>query len=84
MNRISFRNGINGCLDNMAKRITRKTLRIYGENDWPGIKSLLREWQGNGYLHVLKDPENTADEDICVEMLSYIEQKQGQGVKAYY
>ena len=59
----------------MFKEIPRKTLRVYGENDWPEIKAALREWEGKGYLRVLKDPEDAADEEICVEMLSYIEQK---------
>jgi hypothetical protein len=74
VNRITFKNGINGCLDNYFKENPRKTIRVYGDGDWPDILTTLREWESKGYLRVLKDPTEAKDDEICVLMLSYIEQ----------
>ncbi len=75
MNRKTFKDSLNGCLDNMFREIPRKAIRVYGENGWPQINALLKEWQDKGYLKILRNPEIASDDDICVQMLAYIEQK---------
>jgi len=75
MARIALKNGINAILDDYCKRISRQTIRVYGDANWPSIRAMLGEWESKGYLRILRDPETANDADICVEMLNYIEQK---------
>ena len=64
---------INRQLDDGAKSITRALLVAAGGGDWTKIKTALAEWEGKGYLRILKDPEFAKDEDVCIEMLKYID-----------
>ena len=75
MNPTILKNGLNGCLDNMFREIPRKTIRVYGEDNWPQVNALLKEWEDKGYLKILRNPETALDDEVCVEMLAYIEQK---------
>lgn len=66
-------NGLNRILDHGSNTISRKSLRVIGENDWVLILSSLREWQDRELIKILKDPETASDDDDCVEMLHYID-----------
>ncbi len=70
----ALKSGINRILDDCStKKITRESLRIYGENDWETINKALAEWESRGLLKILKASETADDSDICIEMLHYID-----------
>ena len=69
-----LRNGILGhVLSDAADEVTRHTIRTYGRDDWPVIKRALEEWQGKGYLKILKNPESANDDEVCVKFLTFFE-----------
>ena len=62
-------------LSNAVNKVSRFSIRTYGRDDWPVIKRALEEWQGKGYLKILKDPEFANDDEVCVEFLTFFEHK---------
>ena len=48
-------------------------LRSYGNSEWDAIREALSEWESKGFLKVLKDPEQCADNEICLEMFNFID-----------
>ena len=74
MGKIALKNGINAILDNGgSKEISRKTIRVYGDNSWPEINTILAEWEHRAFLKILIPPETANDNDLCIKMLRYIE-----------
>ena len=69
----ALKSGINRIVDDGAVRILRSDIRVYGENDWESINKALAEWESRGLLKILKAPETADDNDICIEMLHYID-----------
>jgi hypothetical protein len=66
---------INRLLDDGARHIRRSDIVVFGGSNWSKIKAALTEWEGKGYLRIIKDPEFARDEEVCLEMLNYIDQK---------
>lgn len=64
---------INRILDDGGKMIPRSDIEMYGEGDWTAIMSAIKEWESRGLLKIRKDPQTAADQDICLEMLKYID-----------
>ena len=58
--------------------VTGETLRrrcgCGREVSWEEAKKWLSEWQTQGFLRVLRDPE-TAGKEVCLELLYYIDNK---------
>jgi len=72
----SLRNSINRFLDDeKCLLLTAGFVQDCGLNDWQTIGAALKEWESKGYLRILKDPYETARDEICVEMLSYIDRE---------
>jgi hypothetical protein len=78
---LALKRGLNRILDDAGHAgpfpISRGTIRIYGDADWPTIRTLLREWERAGFLRTLADPESCSDDTICVEMRYYIDGEGG-------
>jgi hypothetical protein len=78
---LGFKRGLNRVLDDAGHLgpfpISRKTIRVYGDADWPMIKTSLSEWERAGFLSILADPETSSDDAICVEMRYYIDGEGG-------
>lgn len=59
-------------------RVTGETLRkrcgCGREVGWEQTRKWLSEWETQGFLRVLRDPE-TAGKEVCVELLYYIDHK---------
>ena len=53
--------------------VPRWPLRIYGNEAWNEIRKLINKWQENGFLEILKDPENCSDDDFCLKMFNFID-----------
>ncbi len=64
-----------GILDGGATLVTRESIRLYGKNDWKSINKALADWESRGILKILKNPETANDDDICIEMLHYIDRR---------
>lgn len=73
MGKTALKNGINALLDNMTSKISRQAIRVYGDDNWLEINTQLAEWEQKGYLKILISPESAEDNDICVQMLKYID-----------
>ncbi|PYJ81636.1 MAG: hypothetical protein DME22_20710 [Verrucomicrobia bacterium] len=72
----SLRNSINRFLDDEKCLLLKAGfVQDCGLNDWQTIRAALKEWESKGYLRILKDPYETARDEICVEMLSYIDRE---------
>lgn len=72
----SFKNGINRSLDDTASPMIRSGLLCaYGEGDWDSILKHLKIWEQQGILKILKNPEIADPQDVCVEMLMFINRK---------
>jgi hypothetical protein len=65
--------GINRILDDTHQlEITKFALEVYGHGDWTAINDSLAEWEKQGLLKILRNPEQASKDDVCVRMASYI------------
>jgi hypothetical protein len=71
-----LRAGINHFLDDShAVYLTRKLVRVYGDGDWLSINQSLLDWQQRSLLKIIKTPQDAADDEVCIQMLAYIDRK---------
>lgn len=73
MNKGYLINHLNNFVGEGYGHIPRWALRIYGAEDWEAIQRVLAEWEKNGYLTVLSNPESSLDNEICLKMLNFID-----------
>lgn len=74
--RAYIRATIHRILDDSAQPfIPRIALCVSGARFNPEITELLKQWENDGYLKVLCDPDSVEDDGNIVEMLSYIKQR---------
>ena len=70
-----LKNGINRILNDKVKYIPREVIRVYGRNNWQEIIKALTLWEKKGLLKLLKNPKTCNDDEICIEMLKYIDKE---------
>jgi hypothetical protein len=73
MNKLLLRNHLNNFVGEGCGLIPRWAARLYGESDWPSIKEALADWQREGFLTVLNDPETSDDNTIVAKMHNFID-----------
>lgn len=61
--------------DGPRTQFTKRNLIAFSKGDVETLKVCLEEWQSKGYLQILKPLAECKDEEICIEMKSFIEQK---------
>jgi hypothetical protein len=61
--------------DGPRTRFTKRNLLAFSSHDAATLTACLHEWQSKGYLRIVKPLSECKDEDICIEMKSFIEQK---------
>ena len=61
--------------DGPRTRFTKRNLLAFSSGDTATLNTCLQEWQTRGYLQILKSLSECGDEEICIEMKSFIEQK---------
>lgn len=54
-------------------KINKRFLEYAGGGDWLLIMSALKEWESQGLLKILKDPQTADEEEICVEAFKFID-----------
>lgn len=68
---------LNTFVDEGYAYIPAWALIIYGEVDRPGqwsfVHNTLVEWEAKGFLKVLKNPEHCTADELCLEMLNFID-----------
>lgn len=75
-NLIELRNTINRTMDDcMISLIPSGTIGAGGANDWPRIRRALADWDNEGLLEILSDPETNDPKEPCVRMKRYIGMK---------
>ena len=76
-NYMKLRMQLNSFVDEGYAYIPAWAPAIYGEVDRPGqwsfVHTTLAEWEDKGFLKVLKNPEQCAADDICIEMFNFID-----------
>ena len=73
MDRAYLRNHLNNFVGEGYGHIPRWAARIYGNAEWIELREAFREWQDAGFLEILRDPEQCADDDIILRMLNFID-----------
>ena len=67
---------IHRILDDSAQPfIPRRALCVPGASFDPEVWRQLKLWEQEGYLRILRTPDQTGGDDYVVEMLKYIDQK---------
>jgi hypothetical protein len=61
--------------DGPRTRFTKRNLLAFSKGDVVTLKECLEEWQFKGYLEIVKPFEECQDNDVCVDMKSFIDQK---------
>lgn len=56
-------------------KINKKHLRIYSEGDISGAFSVIKKWEQQNLLTILKNPTDASDDDFCIEMKRFVDQK---------
>jgi hypothetical protein len=70
----AFKRFINNAWCDFEKRNWTKADLLGGSLLSPvDLLPILQEWQSAGYLRILKSPVTVTNDDICVEILTYIE-----------
>ena len=69
-----------GCLhkvmeDGPRTSFSKKYLVGISRGDVVTLNACLQEWQGKDYLQIIKPLDDCQDDEICIEMKSFIEQK---------
>jgi len=73
MNELLLRNHLNNFMGEGCGLIPRWATRLYGNSDWPSIRTTLAEWQQRGFLAILNDPEDCDDNTLVVKMYNFID-----------
>lgn len=73
MNKSFLKTHLNNFVGEGCGLIPRWALRLYGDGDWAAIKALLSEWEQNGYLIVLLDPETCDDNTVVLKMRNFVD-----------
>ena len=73
---IGLKNGINRVLNDKVKFLTKGTL-LWCSHDVINEELVLqlKDWEKNGCLKILKDPRTCSDDEVCIEMLKYIDKE---------
>lgn len=72
----ALKEGINRIInDGGSKKITKRTIGIYGVYDWTRIKSDIVEWEARGLLKIVKSLDEAKDHEVVIEMLNSIDQE---------
>lgn len=61
------------CLYAKHRAISRRELDCYISGDSNGAFEKLREWESKGWIHIVKDPSEAAGNEICLEILTRID-----------
>lgn len=64
--------GLNGLYADRVSRVSKNTLMVYAGNDLGVLKQALEEWEQRGFIRRLRDISTAADDEECVELLSFI------------
>jgi hypothetical protein len=56
-------------------KITRKHIVIYSGGDMEGACKLIENWDRQGILKIIKHPNSASDEEFCIELKMFINQK---------
>lgn len=61
--------------DTMNSAIRAGLLAAGGAGNWSEIRRCLKQWESEGILKILNDPEGLPSSAPCVQMLKYIHKK---------
>lgn len=67
--------GLERCLDDGLRRITKLTLMAYSQHDLRTAAECLQQWESEGKLEILKPLDRAADDEPVIKMKAYIEGK---------
>ncbi len=67
-----LRASINRGFNEGAENLTPKFLEQATDGDWNLVHLLLTEWQKNGCVEVLSDPQSCGENETCVKILKRI------------
>lgn len=70
-----FRDRINRGLDDGCTKLTKKSLLAMTGGDLSLGFLLLKQWESRGLLRIEVNPFLANDDEICIHMLDYIDQK---------
>lgn len=61
--------------DGRRTQFTKHNLIAFSKGDTVTLLACLHEWQAKGYLQIVKPLAECQDDDVCIEMKSFIEMK---------
>ena len=71
--------GINYILEGESSsndlRISQSLLLTYAKGDMATLKECLEQWEREGHLRIIKQPDLCQPDEPCVEMFRFIDQK---------
>jgi hypothetical protein len=74
---LGLRNNLNDFVGSGYAYVPAWAPIIYGEVDRPGqwafVHATLSKWEAKGFLKVLKNPEHCTADELCIEMLNFID-----------
>jgi len=73
-NRLELKAGIHRYIEDVSRQIPLKFLKSFSNHDLETMFGSVREWESKGFLRIIRDPETSDDNDICIELRHYIEQ----------
>ena len=65
--------GLSRLLDSAVILVTKKTLMVYSDMNIKLLLESLSDLEQQGYLKILRDVRKAKNNDICIEMLNWIE-----------
>jgi hypothetical protein len=67
---------INRSMDDTAcPYIKQSLIAAGGSHDWQKITSTIKKWEDTNTLIIVKNPEFAEHNEVCLEMISYINRK---------
>jgi hypothetical protein len=64
---------LNNFVDEGYALIPAWALAAYGELEWELVNTKLTQWEAGGFIKVLKNPEHCTPDELCIEMLNFID-----------